>query len=207
MAKIPIEEVIRNADIGDMNYNDLLKYYRRMAKVADQRLVALESYSHDKYYGGILNYAHKGAMHDLAKWGEGHRFNTKPPENVNSLRAKIKDIEKFILSETSTKGGIRNTYIKKANTVNERFGTKFTWQQLANYYINGMNEKMDRMFGSRTALKVIGQLQAQPKKVRDAIKQADEKVEFKDEITPAFREYEVRNAISKYGIDMKDFIK
>lgn len=204
MARVSIEGIINNTDIGDMDYNNLLRYYRRMAKVADQRLVALESYVHDKYYGGILNYAYKGAMHDLQKYGNGHRFNTKPPESVNELRAKIKDIEKFILADTSTKTGIKNTYIKKANIVNATYKTNFTWMDLANYYISGMSDKMDRMFGSKTALKVIGQLQKQPKKIKNDILKGKE---IKLDVKPEFLDKTVQDAIKKYGADMKFLLK
>lgn len=203
MARIPIEGIINNIDVGDMDYNNMLRYYRRIAKVADQRLVSLESYAYDKYFGGVLNYAYKGAMHDLQKYGEGHRFNTKPPQSVNELRAKIKDIEKFILSETSTKTGVKRTYIQKANTVNERYGTNFTWMDLANYYMSGMNDKMDRMFGSKTALMVIGQLQKQSKKIKnDILKGKDVKLDIK----PEFLDETVQDAIKQYGIDM-DFLR
>lgn len=203
MARIPIEGIINNTDVGDMDYNNMLRYYRRMAKVADQRLVSLESYAYDKYFGGVLNYAYKGAMHDLQKYGEGHRFNTKPPQSVNELRAKIKDIEKFILSETSTKTGVKRTYIQKANTVNERYGTNFTWMDLANYYMSGMADKMDRMFGSKTAMMVIGQLQKQSKKIKnDILKGKDVKLDIK----PEFLDETVQDAIKQYGIDM-DFLR
>lgn len=203
MARIPIEGIINNTDVGDMDYNNMLRYYRRIAKVADQRLVSLESYAYDKYFGGVLNYAYKGAMHDLQKYGEGHRFNTKPPQSVNELRAKIKDIEKFILSETSTKIGVKRTYIQKANTVNERYGTNFTWMDLANYYMSGMADKMDRMFGSKTAMMVIGQLQKQSKKIKnDILKGKDVKLDIK----PEFLDETVQDAIKQYGIDM-DFLR
>lgn len=203
MARIPIEGIINNTDVGDMDYNNMLRYYRRIAKVADQRLVSLESYAYDKYFGGVLNYAYKGAMHDLQKYGEGHRFNTKPPQSVNELRAKIKDIEKFILSETSTKTGVKRTYIQKANTVNERYGTNFSWMDLANYYMSGMADKMDRMFGSKTAMMVIGQLQKQSKKIKnDILKGKDVKLDIK----PEFLDETVQDAIKQYGIDM-DFLR
>lgn len=203
MARISIEGIINNIDVGDMDYNNMLRYYRRIAKVADQRLVSLESYAYDKYFGGVLNYAYKGAMHDLQKYGEGHRFNTKPPQSVNELRAKIKDIEKFILSETSTKTGVKRTYIQKANTVNERYGTNFTWMDLANYYMSGMADKMDRMFGSKTAMMVIGQLQKQSKKIKnDILKGKDVKLDVK----PEFLDETVQDAIKQYGIDM-DFLR
>ena len=203
MARISIEGIINNTDVGDMDYNNMLRYYRRMAKVADQRLVSLESYAYDKYFGGVLNYAYKGATHDLQKYGEGHRFNTKPPQSVNELRAKIKDIEKFILSETSTKTGVKRTYIQKANTVNERYGTNFTWMDLANYYMSGMADKMDRMFGSKTAMLVIGQLQKQSKKIKnDILKGKDVKLDIK----PEFLDETVQDAIKQYGIDM-DFLR
>ena len=137
-----------------------LQYYRRLAKVADQRLVRLESYKHDKYFGGVEKMAYGRAMSDLEMFGGGNRFNTKPPEDRRMFREKIMSMRDFLQSPTSTKQGIIETYQKRADTINKEYfgGEKvLKWQDLENYFGKGRADKEDRnMPGSKTALYAIG---------------------------------------------------
>ena len=137
-----------------------LQYYRRLAKVADQRLVRLESYKHDKYFGGVEKMAYGRAMSDLEMFGGGNRFNTKPPEDRRMFREKIMSMRSFLQSPTSTKQGIIETYQKRADTINKEYfgGEKvLKWQDLENYFGKGRADKEDRnMPGSKTALYAIG---------------------------------------------------
>lgn len=78
--------------------------YRRLAKVADQRLVRLESYAHDKGYKEVKNFAYNRALSDINNWTKGgKRFNTRPPKNQHQMIAKINNILTFLNSPTSTK--------------------------------------------------------------------------------------------------------
>ena len=159
----------------------LQQYYRRLAKTADQRLVRLESYEHDKYFKPATQWAYAKAQKDIQKWqnkgpeDKRLRFNTAPPKGEEQLLAKINDIKSFLQSPTSTKQGIINVYKKRADTLNRKYGTQFTWQSLAKYYESGQAEAWDAKFGSKTALKTIAQLQKQDKKVKEAIKKAEAK--------------------------------
>ena len=159
----------------------LQQYYRRLAKTADQRLVRLESYEHDKYFKPAIQWAYAKAQKDIQKWqnkgpeDKQLRFNTAPPKGEEQLLAKINDIKSFLQSPTSTKQGIINVYKKRADTLNRKYGTQFTWQSLAKYYESGQAEAWDAKFGSKTALKTIAQLQKQDKKVKEAIKKAEAK--------------------------------
>lgn len=160
---------------------DLIHYYRRLAKTADQRLVRLEDYSDQPGYNTATKWAYSRAVKDIAKWNKGQsgvkklRFNTAPPKDTEDLLAKINDIKTFIASPTSTKQGITDVYKARAKTVNERYGTKFTWQQLAKYYESGQASVWDAKFGSKTALKTIGQIQRNKKAIQKGIEEADKK--------------------------------
>lgn len=157
------------------------KYYRRLAKTADQRLVRLESYEHDKYFKPATQWAYARAQKDIQKWEhkgpeDKHlRFNTKPPKGEEQLIAKINDIKQFLQSETSTKQGIINVYKKRADTINKKYGTKFTWQSLAKYFDSEEATLWDTKFGSKTALKTIAYIQKNKKKIIKAIEKADGK--------------------------------
>ena len=159
----------------------MVQYYRRLAKTADQRMVRLEKASQEPYFKVATEWAYAKATRDILKWippGDNKstklRFNTKPPEGED-LIAKINDIKSFLSSPTSSKQGIINVYKKRADTVNKKYGTNFTWKQLAKYYDSGQAELWDAKFGSKTALMTIASLQKNKKKLVKAIKEADRK--------------------------------
>lgn len=159
----------------------MVQYYRRLAKTVDQRMIRLEKASEQPYFKVATEWAYAKATRDILKWippGDNKstklRFNTKPPEGED-LIAKINDIKSFLSSPTSSKQGIINVYKKRADTVNKKYGTNFTWKQLAKYYDSGQAELWDAKFGSKTALMTIASLQKNKKKLVKAIKEADRK--------------------------------
>lgn len=145
--------------------NDNPKYiqayieYKGLAKRADQRLVRLEALSHDQYFGGVLEFAYKGAIRDIKSWGGDKRFNTAPPTKLTELQAKISDINKFLSKPTSKKSGILKTYKARANTINDRYakqyGVEFTWQEIANFYGRNKSVLMDKKLGSDTLIRAL----------------------------------------------------
>ena len=160
-------------------YEDLLKQYKRRAKLADQYMRRLEKLqASDKRYKGVTNYAYRRAIHDIETWGHWKkggkpRFDTKPPRTLQGRRAKMKDIERFLTSPTATKRGIDTIYKKRAQTMSEKYGTSADWEDMAKYYSRGLNEKMDDLYGSKTALRAIGRVQKNAKAIRKAIKKGE----------------------------------
>lgn len=159
------------------DHDELVKEYRKLAKRADQRLVRLEAYQHQKGYRTATKWAYAKAMKDIKKFdGENaKRFNTKPPASKTMLIAKIQDIKSFLESPSSTMKGIKSVYKKKADTVNKKYGTKFTWEDLANYYMSGEAEKLNEQYGSKTALRAIAVIQKTGKKEVEKIKELSDK--------------------------------
>ena len=196
----------------------LEKEYRRLAKRADQRLVRIEKYSDpksDQYnpkYKSMKKYAYRVAQRDIRAWsGENaSRFNTTPPKNTNQLKAKIADIKKFLQSASSTIGrtaetrGLSEIYERRADTLNERYGTSFTWKDLATFFESGVNEKLDQQYDSKTKMEVIATIQANRSKVQRAIKKGTEvNLNLDDEVM----ENEINNIISEYGQDLINALK
>lgn len=143
-----------------------LEYYRRLARVADSRLRAIERLSHDPAFRGARKFAYAKALSSLEIFGKGKRFNTKPPEDRRLFKEKIMAMRYFLTSPTSTKRGIIETYQKRADTINEKYGTNFNWKDLAEYFDKGLADKMMRDgFGSKTALYAIGMI----RKTQEAI--------------------------------------
>ena len=195
-------------DIEQKPGESLEKYYHRLAKAADQRLVRLESCEHDKYFKPATQWAYSRAQHDLQKWtGKGPgakklRFNTAAPKGEEKLISKINDIKQFLSSPTSTKKGIVDVYKKRADTINEKYGTSFDWKSLAKYYDSGQAELWDSKFGSKTALRTIGKIQKDGKKIVDDIKKAvtkDQKAEDK-----SMADKMVRKALADNELNIED---
>lgn len=160
-----------------MAYNTTMKpgesleqYYRRLAKVADQRLVRLERLAEQENYHVVKEWAYKRAQEDISRWGGTNRFNTAPPQNTNQLKAKINDIRAFLESGTSTKKDINTIYKKRADTINSKYGTNFTWQDIADFYGRDKNAALDAKYGSKQVAMAIGVIQ-------QALKGKDEKGE------------------------------
>ena len=148
-------------------------YYRRLAKQADQRLVRLEQLSRREGYENVNKYAYARAMKDIKQWSgeKATRFNMKPPKNANSVRAKIADMRTFLEAPTSTKAGIEAVYKRRAESLNEKYGTQFDWTDLANYFDEAKNSKSDSKYGSDTMLKAVAEIQKQSETITKQIEQ------------------------------------
>lgn len=140
-----------------MNREEIEKEYNRLAKKADARLRALESYQHEKNFRTATKWAYAKAMRDIKSWGGNKRFQTSAKNlSDTELKMKIKDIENFLESPTSTKRGIINTYKKRVETLNKNLGTNYTWDEFAKFIKSDTYKKMDNLFGSNTIFSVVG---------------------------------------------------
>lgn len=193
----------------DKVYDQYLKQYNKLAKKADRRMRELERFSRYPEFESILNYAYRSAAKDIESWtppgtkDKAPRWQRNTPLDTNSLKAKIKDIEKFLKKPTSTMTGVVNIYKKRARTINQRYGTNFTWQSLANYFENGLADKAGDKYGSKTVLVAIGRIQKQPKEVLNKIKEQSElHIQVKD--------VAVNNAVNgilqNYGLELQDIL-
>ena len=170
-------------------YAAAVKEYRKLAKRADQRLVRLERYATQPKYANITQFAYAKAMRDIRSWSgdNAKRFNTKPPKNLNSLMAKINDIKSFLQSASSsikpTKdnaiyndkgqlvgGGIDLTYQKRAQTLNSLYGTNVSWENIGELFESTLYRKLAKKYESKTAVRIIGQLQGSERRIKSAIK-------------------------------------
>ena len=153
-----------------------LQYYKRLAKAADQRLVRLEQLaaSGEDRFKNVEKYAYQSAIRDIQSYPGAEnftRFNTKPPAARQLFREKIADMRRFLSAPTSTKSGIINVYQKRVNTLNKKYGTSFTWQQFADFMDSDEGRKIFGDYGSDTAFRAIGKVQAwKEKELTDKIK-------------------------------------
>lgn len=155
-----------------------MQYYTRLAKVADQRLVRIEQLAkNDPYFKHAQGFAYARAMDDLKIFGGGKRFNVSPVKdsagNVDRrlFKEKIMAMRYFLESPTSTKGGIIQTYQRRADTLNELYGTEFTWKDLAELFGKGKVDKIRGTdgYGSDTVLYALGTVRKANKKLIGAV--------------------------------------
>ena len=187
-------------------YDALLKEYRKLAKRADQRLVRLEQAQSTGEVKNALHYAYKTAMKSIRKWsGENaNRFNRKPPTRIDSLRSKIRDIERFLSKTSSRVGGIKKQYISGAKTMNQKYGTDFTAKDLIKFFESPEWEKYgngeNSAFGYPTYMMAIGVLQDNEKELVKALKKGEQiNLDIdKDKVSDA-----VGKLLDQYGLDFK----
>lgn len=147
-------------------------YYVRLAKVADQRLVRIEKLSEQKGYEAVTSYSYATAMNDLKNFGQT-RFNAKVPdpsteEGAFLFREKLAAVKEFLRAPSSTKSGIKSVYEDKVNTMNERYGTDFTWQDMADFFNTGYAQKLfNELKASKTVMKAIGVIQHNLKEIKE----------------------------------------
>lgn len=150
----------RSYDYSQRPGETIEAYYRRIAKVADQRLLRLERLADKEGYGNADKWAYKRAMMDIDRWSpdsKKKRFNTKPPADKRSLQAKINDIKQFLGSESSTKQGLRNIYEKRLKSLNENNSTNFNLDDLMDLFDSALWKKMDNKdYSSDQIVKAIG---------------------------------------------------
>ena len=192
--------------------NELEKIYRTLAKAADQRLVRLEAYEHDKDFKTATKWAYARAMHDIERWSgtEANRFNTAPPASDEKLISKIQDIKHFLESPSSTKSGIVTIYKNKADSLNKSMRLldpnwkDMKWQDLAGYFESSLYKKMDLTYGSDVILQVINAIKKNNKKIKkDLEANRDIVVNVEDEVLQAT----IDNVLEEYSDEIKEMLR
>lgn len=157
------------------DYGALTKIYRTLAKTADQRLVRLEGYRHEKNFKIADKWAYARAMRDIQAWSgeDATRFNTKPPASVAQLQAKIQDIKTFLTLPSSTKQGIIKMYQKRADTINAKYGTNFKWDEIGTFFESEAWKQADEKFASESAITVLATIYKNKDKIIKDIEKAN----------------------------------
>ena len=191
-------------------YQQLMREYRTLAKRADQRLVRIEKYASGpeakQGFEKLTSFAYRNALHDIQKWSgaDAKRFNVAPPNTTAQLKAKMADIRKFLESSTSTLRGTKNVYQKRVNTINEKYGTDFTWESFAEFTHSKMFEKLDSRFYAGNAFRAIGVIQENKEEIVQGLKDHKQvHIETDDMILDAT----VNDIIKDYGKELKQLLK
>ena len=202
-ASYKLKEILNESFELPDSRSELLKVYRTAAKAADQRLVRLEKAATEENYHVATKWAYAKAERYIKEWAgpEATRFNTKPPESDQQLRQKIEDIRSFLEAPTSTKTGIRQVHQARANTLNERYGTNFKWNDVATFFESDLRNKMERRMGSETMVRVMAYMQKNKKQVVKAVESANTKdLKVPDNMVGKL----VQMTLRDYGADVVD---
>lgn len=176
---------------------ELYKEFRSLAKRADQRAVRLEKYAQRPGYEAITGFAYRvfqsslkgfATEKQLAAYAEGVplRANVVPKSN-RQMRAKIGVLRQFLAAQSSTlqgvrqrnpytgeyeiKAGIKEIYMKRAQTFKDRYGLDVPWQKIGSVFESKAYQNLDKKYGSKTILKAIAQIRRNTdKSVLNAIK-------------------------------------
>lgn len=184
-------------------------YFKQLAKRADQRMVRLERLSTEKGFEGVKSYAYKSAINDIRQLTgnrDATRFNVALQKNKNGevnkalLHAKINAVKRFLESPTSMKSTIVESYKKRADTLNARYGTNFNWEQMGRFFESALYQKLAKIFGSDIILKIIGRLQhaVNPSAIEESLNQ---NVRVRDDAVLA----EVQKTLDAQQLTLKDF--
>lgn len=168
----------------EAEWRAIQKESRTLAKRANQRLVRLERYSQREGLSGIKEFAYKNAVQYIEKnitQGKGKpRFKehvklydisdgTKNltgdeliKKNIQLQRVRIKAMEAFLGTETSTLGqsrsgkktkGIKKLYAARAATISkkflEKYGLNVSSEGLKRFFESKKQAKLEKMFGSK----------------------------------------------------------
>lgn len=190
----------------------LLKEYEKLAKRADQRLVRLEGYRHDKGFEAITSFAYKAAMKDIRRFsGENaKRFNTKAPASDRDLLAKIASIKKFLDSPTSTKKGVVDLYKRRAETLNKNkdiWGDRegnLTWQDYASVFEVMDTEAKDSRFEYNMVIRAAG-IMKKAKITKDNVDKSLDKLVRTDDID--LIEKQTIKALNNNGLTLDKLIR
>lgn len=119
---------------------------------ANAKLLNLEKLSKKEGYENIKEYAYRVAINEIRKIrGEEYKyFNI--PKNTHQLEKTKRALERFLDSPTSDRAGIESVYTKNAESLNEKFGTDFDWQDMANFLKSAKFEEIKAQYDSDTAI-------------------------------------------------------
>lgn len=156
---------------------ELLKEYRVKRDRANQQLRELEKLAKKPGYESILKFAYANAARDVKELGLGDlsKIRYRTPKNTNKLKSALNRVNKFLEeTKTSTKTGIDTTYTKYAITLNEKFGTDFSWQDMKKYLDSINWDELKKEYGSGRVISVIRSLK-ENKITAEDVKNSSEK--------------------------------
>lgn len=138
----------------------------------------------DEYFRGILNFKYKKTISDMQTRLGFTSFERKP-KTEQQARAMMAIAQDFILSPSSSRKGILDVYKRRVDTINNKFGTSFTWKDFAKLALTDEFKELinDEKYSSDSIIIALGELvkSKDPKKTIEAIKSGADKTILSDD--------------------------
>lgn len=161
---------------------NLQSEYFKLARSANNRMTRLEKLAQDPEYKAVLGYAYKDAAYDLrhlfARFGDVQRFPQDVSKmaanetNIRQMKQYIRSVKNFLESPSSTKKGIDKIYRHRASTINRKYNTNFTVDDMRVFFDTTVWKRISKTFESNSALKVIDTVQKNWKEIIEEAKEA-----------------------------------
>lgn len=141
----------------DLSKEELKQAIRSMAKTGNQRLRNLEKggYTNLNGYRKVLSNSEKMSIFDYTKRGEIKFSTAISKKSYNQLQQEFSELQKFLTAKTSTITGIKNKYEKAKNTLNEKYNTDLSTQQIGELFESNIIQNTSNRFGSDKVLSII----------------------------------------------------
>ena len=151
-----------------------------MLQEANMKLLNIEQLAKQEGFEGIKDFAYYNAMRDIRKIrGEEYkRFNL--PKNTHQLEKTKRSLEKFLGATTSTKKGIVSVYEQNAASLNSKFGSNFSWQQMGQFLRSAGFEQLKAEYDSETAIIMLKALYQNKDLSKEEFKEQLTKHQIKD---------------------------
>lgn len=137
---------------------EMITEYKKMVQAANKRLYRIESdYAKRPGYQAMKEYAYAKAQQNIRSiWGDQKRFSKTVPTSYRDYQKAYNALNDFMKSKTGTLSDLKGVYERRANTLNDKYGWGFSWQDLAKMFESGMYEKLKaKGYGSETTFKAI----------------------------------------------------
>ena len=153
-----------------------------MLREANMKLLNIEMLAKQEGFEGIKDFAYRNAMRDIRKL-RGEEFKRfKIPKNTHQLEKVKRSLETFLGATTSTKSGIIDVYSKNAASLNAKFGSSCTWQDMGSFLDSAKFESLKSDYDSDTAVIMLKALyehkNLNKKEFVDKLKQHQVKTEY-----------------------------
>lgn len=129
-----------------------------MMMKANMMLTNLEQLAKEEEFAGVEKFAYRKALAEIkAIRGEEYkRFNM--PKNTHQLERTERALREFLKSPTASKSAILEMYEKNAASLNDKIGSKFSWQKMGTFLKAAEFEEMKEKFDSATAIIAMKQI-------------------------------------------------
>lgn len=150
----------------------LQREYHDLARSANNRMTRLEKLAKNPEYAAVLGYAYKDAAYDLKHiFGGASRFPqdisrmSANDTNIRKMKQYIRSIKNFLEAPSSTKKGVDKVYRHRASTINRKYKTNFTVNDMHVFFDTTVWKKLNARYSSESALKVVDTVQKNYKEI------------------------------------------